>query len=87
MATESITEKDSLYTDLEKKSVKELLLSIHEEDKKVMPAVYDAIPQIEKLVEAIYQRMKKGEGFSIWVPEPVEGSGFSMLPKFHPPMV
>ena len=60
MATESITEKDSLYTDLEKKSVKELLLSIHEEDKKVMPAVYDAIPQIEKLVEAIYQRMKKG---------------------------
>lgn len=60
MASESITEKDSLYSDLEKKSVKELLLSIHEEDKKVLPAVHEAIPQIEKLVEEIYSRMKQG---------------------------
>ncbi len=60
MTTESTTEADSLYNDLEKKSVSELLLSIHEEDKKVLPAVHKAIPQIEKLVEQIYQRMKKG---------------------------
>lgn len=60
MTTDSITEAESLYNDLEKKSVKELLLSIHEEDKKVLPAVHDAIPQIEKLVEQIYLRMKKG---------------------------
>jgi N-acetylmuramic acid 6-phosphate etherase len=60
MAPESITEKDSLYNDLEKKSVKELLLSIHEEDKKVLPAVFETIPQTEKLVEQILQRMKKG---------------------------
>ena len=60
MTTESTTESDSLYNDLEKKSVKELLLSIHEEDKKVLPAVNAAIPQIEKLVEQIYRRMKKG---------------------------
>jgi len=60
MATISTTEADSLYNDLEKKSVKELLLSIHEEDKKVLPAVNEAIPQIEKLVEEVYQRMKKG---------------------------
>ena len=60
MTTESTTEADSLHNDLEKKSVKELLLSIHEEDKKVLPAVYEAIPQIEKLVKEIYRRMKKG---------------------------
>ena len=60
MTTESTTESDSLYNDLEKKSVKELLLSIHEEDKKVLPAVHAVLPQIEKLVEQIYTRMKKG---------------------------
>ncbi|MDP2338619.1 MAG: N-acetylmuramic acid 6-phosphate etherase [Bacteroidota bacterium] len=60
MTTTSITEADSLYNDLEKKSVKELLGSIHEEDKKIFPAVYQAIPQIEKLVEQVYLRMKKG---------------------------
>ncbi len=60
MTTLSTTEADSLYNDLEKKSTKELLLGIHEEDKKVLPAVYEAIPQIEKLVDEIFQRMKKG---------------------------
>jgi N-acetylmuramic acid 6-phosphate etherase len=60
MATISTTEADSLYDDLEKKSAHELLLDIHEEDKKVLPAVHEVIPQIEKLVEEIYPRMKKG---------------------------
>ena len=60
MTTISTTEADSLYNDLEKKSTRELLLGIHEEDKKVLPAVHEAIPQIEKLVEEVYQRMKKG---------------------------
>lgn len=60
MTTISTTETDSLYNDLEKKSTRELLLGIHEEDKKVLPAVHEAIPQIEKLVEEVYQRMKKG---------------------------
>jgi N-acetylmuramic acid 6-phosphate etherase len=60
MTTDTTTETDSLYDDLETKSVKELLLSIHEEDKKVLPAVSGAIPQIEKLVEQVYLRMKKG---------------------------
>lgn len=60
MTTISTTEADSLYNDLEKKSTRELLMGIHEEDKKVLPAVHDAIPQIEKLVEEVYQRMKKG---------------------------
>jgi N-acetylmuramic acid 6-phosphate etherase len=60
MTLDSITEAESLYNDLEKKSVRELLLSIHEEDKKVLPAVQMAIPQIEQLVEQVYLRMKKG---------------------------
>lgn len=60
MTTITTTEADSLYNDLEKKTTRELLLGIHEEDKKVLPAVHDAIPQIEKLVEEVYQRMKKG---------------------------
>jgi N-acetylmuramic acid 6-phosphate etherase len=60
MKKESITETDSIYSDLENKSVKELLLSIHEEDKKVLPAVFEAIPKIEELVEQTYIRMQKG---------------------------
>jgi N-acetylmuramic acid 6-phosphate etherase len=60
MTTDTTTEADSLHNNLEHKSVRELLLGIHQEDQKVLPAVYAAIPQIEKLVEEIYLRMKKG---------------------------
>ena len=60
MAFEKVTEKPSLYDDLEKKSIKELLVKINNEDQKVPIAVQKAIPQIEKLVEGIVQRMKKG---------------------------
>jgi N-acetylmuramic acid 6-phosphate etherase len=60
MSTNNTTEADSLYNDLEQKSVRELLNNIHEEDQKVLPAVEKAIPQIEKLVEQAYLRMKKG---------------------------
>ncbi|HEY3372407.1 MAG TPA: N-acetylmuramic acid 6-phosphate etherase [Prolixibacteraceae bacterium] len=60
MTTESTTESDSLYNDLEKKSVREILLGIHEEDKKVVPAVFKVLPQIEQLVEQVYLRMRKG---------------------------
>jgi N-acetylmuramic acid 6-phosphate etherase len=56
----SITESSSNYDNLEKKSVRELLISIHKEDKKVLPAVGMVIPQIEKLVEQVVPRMKKG---------------------------
>lgn len=55
-----ITEQPSLYDDLEKKSVKELLTDINNEDKKVALAVEKAIPQIEKLVSLIVPRMEQG---------------------------
>lgn len=56
----AITESSSAYDNLEKMSVRELLESIHNEDKKVLPAVEKAIPQIEKLVSEIVPRIKKG---------------------------
>ena len=60
MSFEKITEKSSLYENLEKKSIHELLVDINNEDKKVPGAVEKAIPQIEKLAEAIIKRMQCG---------------------------
>ena len=60
MAFEKISEKPSLYDNLEKKSVGEILRDINNEDKKVAFAVEKAIPQIEKLVTEIVSRMKRG---------------------------
>ena len=60
MAFVKISEQSSLYNDLEKKSVREILEDINTEDHKVADAVAKAIPQIEKLVTGIVERMKKG---------------------------
>jgi len=57
---EKITEKASLYNELEKKSVQQILEEINTEDQKVALAVKKAIPQVEKLVSHIVPRMKKG---------------------------
>ncbi len=56
--TNRITESESNYNHLEKMSVAELLTGINNEDKTVAFAVEKAIPQIEKLVEAIAEKMK-----------------------------
>ncbi len=55
-----ISEQPSLYDDLEKKSVSEILHDINNEDKKVALAVEKAIPQIEKIVTNIVNRMRRG---------------------------
>ena len=60
MAFVKISEQPSLYNDLEKKSVREILEDINREDQKVALAVQKAIPQIEKLVTQIVPRMKQG---------------------------
>jgi N-acetylmuramic acid 6-phosphate etherase len=60
MTFRKITEEASIYDDLEKKSVHELLENINREDRKVAEAVQKAIPQIEKLVTQIVPRMEKG---------------------------
>ncbi|WP_039052873.1 N-acetylmuramic acid 6-phosphate etherase [Sphingobacterium sp. T2] len=54
------TEKESNYQDLDKMSVLELLTNINNEDKTVPYAVEKAIPQIEALVKAAVECMKKG---------------------------
>lgn len=60
MSFEKITERDSLYDHLEKKSVRELLEDINTEDQKIALAVQKTIPQIEKLVNQIVPRMNQG---------------------------
>lgn len=55
-----ISEQASLYDNLEKKSVREILDEINTEDQKVALAVQKCIPQIEKLVEQIVPKMKEG---------------------------
>ena len=60
MAFENISEQSSLYDNLEDKSVGEILYEINQEDQKVAFAVQKCIPQIEKLVNMIVPRMKKG---------------------------
>ena len=42
-----ISEQPSLYNDLEKKSIREILEDINAEDQKVALATQKAIPQIE----------------------------------------
>ena len=60
MSFTKITEQTSLYNDLEKKQVEEILTDINTEDQKVALAVKKNIPQIAKLVKLIVTRMKCG---------------------------
>lgn len=55
-----VTEQPSTYRHLEKMSIQELLVNINNEDKMVPNAVEKAIPQIEKLVAAIADKMLAG---------------------------
>jgi len=56
----SITESSSYYNHLEKMSVHELLTSINKEDKSVPLAIEKVIPQVEKLVGVIVEKMSSG---------------------------
>jgi len=55
-----VTEQNSLHSNLEKKTVGELLVEMNEEDCKVALAVQKSIPQIEELVIKIVERMNRG---------------------------
>ncbi len=55
----STTESASNYDRLEQMSVRELLVSINQEDKTVPLAVEQAIPQLETLVNATVDRLKQ----------------------------
>lgn len=61
MATiENVTEQPGKYRHLEKMPVKDILTNINKEDATVAAAVEKVIPQIEKLVVAIADRMLAG---------------------------
>lgn len=60
MSFVKITEQTSLYDDLEKKSVLEIITEINKEDQKVALAVEKTIPEIDKLVTGIVERMLRG---------------------------
>lgn len=60
MASPKITEADSAYQQLEKMSVSEILSCMNKEDKTVAFAVEKALPQIEKLITAIVDRVDAG---------------------------
>ena len=54
------TESSSNYSDLEKMSVRDLLLNINREDKTVPLVVEKVIPQIERLVNEVAKKMQDG---------------------------
>jgi N-acetylmuramic acid 6-phosphate etherase len=55
-----VTESSSNHQDLELKSTSELLVGINQEDKSVPLAIEKEIAQIEKLVDAVTERMQCG---------------------------
>jgi N-acetylmuramic acid 6-phosphate etherase len=55
-----ITESDSLYRHLEQKSVREIIQDINREDAGVALALQKELDSIEKLIDAVVERMKEG---------------------------
>ena len=60
MSFTKTTEQDSPYSHLEKMRVRELLTNINNEDKKVALAVEKSIPQIEKVVKKVVEKLQNG---------------------------
>jgi N-acetylmuramic acid 6-phosphate etherase len=56
----SVTESPSRFRNLESMPVNKLIYSINKEDAQVHLAVHEALPQIEKLINCIVERMRKG---------------------------
>ena len=55
-----ITEQPSLYRNLETRPVEEITAWINKEDAKVAPAIENALPQINKLIQAIVNKLNRG---------------------------
>ena len=58
--SERVTESTSNYDKLEQMSVRELLVNMNQEDKTVPLAIEKAIPNIEALAEAVFDKLKNG---------------------------
>lgn len=55
-----ITEQPSKHRHLEKMTVEEITRRINEEDKIISDAIENALPQLNKLIEAIVEKLKDG---------------------------
>ena len=60
MSYTKITESDSLYNNLELLSIKDIIKFINVEDQKIHLAVKKALPEIEKLIINVYEKLKLG---------------------------
>ena len=60
MAFVKVTEQPSEYRHLEKMTVGEIITDINKEDTLVAKAVAKALPQIEKLIKAVSEKMIEG---------------------------
>ena len=78
-----ITEQPSSHGDLDKMSVRELLEGINDEDARVAPAVRRTIPQLEKLVTAVVERMRRG-GRIFYLGAGTSGSACSTPRRYRP---
>lgn len=56
----SLTESPSLYHNLEKMTTRQIIESINAEDRKVPEAMAQALPTIEKLIDAAAEKMLAG---------------------------
>lgn len=57
---EKTTESDSLYDNLETKSIGELLVGINQEDHKVPQIISEILPDIEALIYQVVNKLKEG---------------------------
>ena len=55
-----VTEQSSNYSNLDKMTTRELLEGMNREDRHVPEVVAECIPQIEKLVDGIVERVRRG---------------------------
>lgn len=83
MKPQKVTESDSHYGDLEKKSALELVQIINAEDAKVANAVAQTLPEIAELVERVLPRFLSGGDFSISELAPQVVWASWMLLKYH----
>lgn len=61
MQTQNLeTEQESLYTNLDTMSTAELLTNINKEDKKIADVITHQLPNIERLINQIVPKIKKG---------------------------
>ncbi len=59
MSFEKITEKDSIYNDLEKMSIEHILNNIHQEDHKAVRSVKKVLGKLSILIEKITEKLNK----------------------------